>query len=142
VLDRTRQPALAASWRAERETMSPDGDADRARRFRDGHGVAGRPGGRCPRAKIIMMIRSSCSSKIKPPARDAGAPRGWLRRSEDRKIFGDGRGFISKREPRSRSVLVRSNRSPGRLRGLPARRTCYITFRANRPALHSRLTVA
>ena len=35
MLDRTRQPALAASWRAERETMSADGDADRARRFRD-----------------------------------------------------------------------------------------------------------
>jgi RNA polymerase sigma-70 factor, ECF subfamily len=37
MLDRTRQPALAlaASWTAERENMAADGDADRARRFRD-----------------------------------------------------------------------------------------------------------
>ena len=35
MLDRTRQPALAASWTAERESMSADGDAERARRFRE-----------------------------------------------------------------------------------------------------------
>jgi len=35
MLDRTRQPALAASWTAERESMSTDGDAERTRRFRD-----------------------------------------------------------------------------------------------------------
>ena len=39
MLDRTRQPALAALWTAERETghktMSVDGEADRARRFRE-----------------------------------------------------------------------------------------------------------
>jgi RNA polymerase sigma factor (sigma-70 family) len=35
MLDRMRQPVLAASWTAECATMSADGDADRARRFRD-----------------------------------------------------------------------------------------------------------
>ena len=39
MIDRTRQPALAASWMTEHETghetMSADGDADRARRFRE-----------------------------------------------------------------------------------------------------------
>jgi RNA polymerase sigma-70 factor (ECF subfamily) len=35
MLDRTRQPVLAASWTAERQIMAADGDADRARQFRD-----------------------------------------------------------------------------------------------------------
>jgi RNA polymerase sigma factor (sigma-70 family) len=35
LLDQTRRPVLAASWTAECTTMSADGDADRARRFRD-----------------------------------------------------------------------------------------------------------
>jgi len=35
MLDRTRQPALAVSWMTGHETMSADGDADRARRFRE-----------------------------------------------------------------------------------------------------------
>ncbi len=35
MLDRTRQPAPTVLWTAERKTMSADGDADRARRFRD-----------------------------------------------------------------------------------------------------------
>jgi RNA polymerase sigma-70 factor, ECF subfamily len=35
MLDRTRHPVLAASWTAECATMSADGDADQARRFRD-----------------------------------------------------------------------------------------------------------
>jgi len=35
MLDRTRQPAPTVLWTAERKTMSADGDADHARRFRD-----------------------------------------------------------------------------------------------------------